>query len=95
MKCRHFHFLCSFTPRFFLGHPAFLGFIYPISKRPGEIPEQMIKTKRDTFKNFQGNLSLLAGGQEVGEESLPSTGERVSGSFELVSEGECEVIIVS
>ena len=69
--------------------------MYPISKRPGEIPEQMIKTKRDTFKTFQGNLSLLVGGQEVGEESLPSTGERVSGSFELVSEGECEVIIVS
>ena len=39
----------------------------------------------------QGNLSLKGGGQDGCEESLPSTGERVGGSFELVSEGECDV----
>ena len=60
-----------------------LGSVYCVNK--------FFEDSRLVNSHPQGNLSLMGGGQDGCEESLPSTGERVGGSFELVSEGECDV----
>ena len=60
-----------------------LGSVYCVNK--------LFEDSRLVNSHPQGNLSLMGGGQDGCEESLPSTGERVGGSFELVSEGECDV----
>ena len=60
-----------------------LGSVYCVNR--------LFEDSRLVYSPPQGNLSLMGGGQDGCEESLPSTGERVGGSFELVSEGECDV----
>ena len=60
-----------------------LGSVYCVNR--------LFEDSRLVYSPPQGNLSLMGGGQDGCEDSLPSTGERVGGSFELVSEGECDV----